>query len=56
TQEQGFVDDYQGIRIATTGERFLIERAIVWNVLNDQGQQVGQAAAFDHWQRLVDRA
>ena len=56
TQEQGFVDDYQGIRIATTGERFLIERAIVWNVMNDQDQQVGQAATFYHWQRLVDRA
>ena len=50
------MDDYQGIRIATTGERFLIERAIVWNVMNDQDQQVGQAATFDHWQRLVDRA
>lgn len=52
TQEQGFVDDYRGIRIGTNGERFLIEQAIVWNVLDEAGVQCGQAATFERWQPL----
>jgi hypothetical protein len=49
TQQQGFVDDYRGIRIGAHGERFLIEQAIVWNVLDESGLQCGQAATFDRW-------
>lgn len=52
TQEQGFVDDYRGIRIGTHGDRFLIEKAIVWNVMDESGTQCGQAATFDQWQPL----
>ena len=49
TSRDGFVDDYQGIRIASTGRRFLIEKAIVWNLVNVQGDRVGQAATFSDW-------
>jgi hypothetical protein len=49
---QGFVDDYQGIRIAASGRRFRIERAIVWNVLDVTGLKVGQAATFSRWHDL----
>lgn len=49
TTRDGYVDDYQGIRIATTGRRFQIEQAIVWNLHNAAGTYVGQAATFDHW-------
>jgi len=52
TREQGYVDDYQGIRISATGRRFLIRQAYVWNLIDEQGERQGQAAAFDHWQRL----
>jgi hypothetical protein len=52
TSLQGFVDDYQGIRIATTGQRFLIRQATVWNLRNPQGDRVGQAATFSHWEQL----
>jgi MEKHLA domain-containing protein len=52
TAGQGFVDDYQGIRIAASGRRFRIERATVWNVLDPAGQRVGQAATFSSWQFL----
>lgn len=52
TQRDGFVDDYRGIRIATDGQRFLIERATVWNVVNPGGVQVGQAATFADWTTL----
>ncbi len=49
TSRDGFVDDYRGIRIASTGRRFLIEKAIVWNLVNDNGDRVGQAATFSDW-------
>jgi hypothetical protein len=52
TSRQGFVDDYQGIRIATTGQRFLIRQATVWNLRNPLGERVGQAATFSQWESL----
>lgn len=52
TTRDGYVDDYRGIRISTTGRRFQIERAIVWNLLDAAGQHVGQAATFAEWTRL----
>jgi hypothetical protein len=45
----GYVDTYRGVRISGTGRRFLVENALVWNVLNSTGQQVGQAATFSQW-------
>lgn len=42
----GFIDDYAGIRISTTGRRFRIERAIVWNLIDAAGVRHGQAATF----------
>lgn len=47
--KQGCIEDYSGIRIARTGERFLIERATVWNLLDRGGDYAGQAAMFRHW-------
>ena len=52
TREQGFVDDYSGVRISKTGRRFRIERAIVWNLNDAEGRPVGQAATFDRWKPL----
>ena len=46
TTQQGFVDNYAGIRISATGRRFWIEDAVVWNLIGEDGQQVGQAASF----------
>lgn len=43
---QGYIDDYSGVRITRSGKRFLIQRAIVWNLLNPQGERLGQAACF----------
>ena len=48
----GFVDDYRGIRISSSGKRFLIERAIIWNLIDHDGQRVGQAATFSQWKPL----
>lgn len=49
---EGYIDDYAGVRISRTGRRFRIEQAIVWNLLDNQGQPCGQAASFDRWQFL----
>jgi len=49
TRENGFINDYSGIRIAADGSRFRIERAIVWNVVDENGEHAGQAATFSEW-------
>jgi hypothetical protein len=48
----GFIDDYRGVRISSTGLRFRIENATVWNVLNRKGVYCGQAAVFFNWTAL----
>jgi hypothetical protein len=48
-RERGFIDDYAGVRISASGRRFRIEQAVVWNLLDEQGQRHGQAATFEHW-------
>jgi MEKHLA domain len=49
---KGYIDDYQGIRLTKTNQRFLIKNAVVWNLLDDNGQYAGQAARFEEWQFL----
>lgn len=51
--QQGFIDDYQGIRISTKGIRFRIENCTIWNVQDSKGNPFGQAASFAHWQILA---
>jgi len=43
---QGFIDDYAGIRISSTGRRFHIGPAVVWNLLDEAGGLHGQAASL----------
>ena len=47
--QQGYMDDYSGIRIAKSGRRFAIEQATVWNLLDNDGAYYGQAATFSRW-------
>ena len=49
-KERGFVDDYSGIRISRMGRRFQIKQATVWNVTDDHGLYLGQAATFSAWE------
>ena len=49
---RGFIDDYSGVRISKTGRRFRISRAMVWNLLTEDGRPCGQAAMFDRWEFL----
>ena len=43
---QGYIDDYSGVRITRSGKRFTIQNATVWNLINQDGVVLGQAAAF----------
>ena len=43
----GCITDYAGVRISSTGRRFRIEQAVVWNLIDEDGVCHGQAAAFD---------
>ena len=54
TTEDGFIDDYSGIRISSSGRRFRIHQATVWNVVDENGDRVGQAAAFSSWKPMED--
>lgn len=49
---RGFIDDYCGVRVAKSGRRFLIERATVWNLLDEKRAAYGQAATFSDWRFL----
>jgi hypothetical protein len=49
---RGYIDNYQGIRISIRGRRFRIHRAVVWNVVDADGNRLGQAATFSEWQWL----
>ena len=46
---RGYLDTYRGVRISSTGRRFLVENALIWNVVDAKGQRVGQAATFSQW-------
>ena len=52
--ESGYIDDYSGVRIASSGRRFVIEQATVWNVIDAAGELHGQAATFARWRWLAD--
>jgi DEAD/DEAH box helicase domain-containing protein len=48
----GYIDNYSGIRISATGRRFVIGKAVVWNLTDADGTPRGQAAMFADWTPL----
>lgn len=50
--QKNYIDDYSGMRISATGKRFRIPAAVVWNIVDDEGQYWGQAATFSDWQHI----
>ncbi len=51
-EQKGYFDKYEGIRISSSGKRFKIKDAIIWNVFNQEGIKIGQAAYFNQIERL----
>ena len=50
--KNGFIDNYSGVRISSTGKRFYIKQATVWNLINKNNEYLGQAASFSDWEYL----
>lgn len=51
-KRKGFTNDYHGIRTSSTGQSFHIEGVKVWNVNDDSGRLIGQAARFLDWRMI----
>jgi hypothetical protein len=51
-QARGFVEGYEGVRVAKSGRRFRIREALLWNLLDETGRTCGQAALFGDWHFL----
>lgn len=49
---QGYAENYCGVRISATGQRFQIKNACIWTILDESGQHIGQAATFTTWSFL----
>jgi len=49
-QKQGYLSDYRGVRISSTGKRFLVEQATIWAIQQPEGTPLGQGATFTRWQ------
>jgi hypothetical protein len=47
----GYIDHYEGIRISSSGKRFKISNAVVWNLTDKNQNYKGQAAWFEQWRR-----
>jgi hypothetical protein len=45
----GYIDDYRGVRISSSGARFRIENVILWTLADDVGVSHGQAAFIPEW-------
>nr|WP_118182840.1 MEKHLA domain-containing protein [Paraburkholderia phosphatilytica] len=48
-RRDGYSANYRGQRIARSGRRFWIEKAVVWNLVDHHGEFRGQAATFSEW-------
>ncbi len=48
----GFIENYSGVRISKNDRRFRIKQATVFNLLDENGDYVGQAATFADYDYL----
>ncbi len=46
------IENYEGIRVNSKGECFMIKNAKIWTIWDEQGDVYGQAATFNHWRSL----
>lgn len=44
--KQGYYENYEGVRISSSGKQFKIKNAVIWNVTNVNDVCIGQAAYF----------
>ena len=46
------IKNYQGIRVNSKGELFIIKNARIWTILDEQGNIFGQGATFNCWWKI----
>lgn len=51
--QDGYFENYEGVRISKSGNRFRIKSALIWNVEDPEGNPIGQAAVFDKYEELA---
>jgi hypothetical protein len=51
-KNSGYSNDYRGTRISSSGTRFDIIDACVFNLIDEHGNYKGQAATFENWEFL----
>lgn len=51
--KKGYITNYEGIRVSSSGKRFYVRNATIWNVMDEEGVRVGQAATFSDWEYLA---
>lgn len=49
---KGFIDNYEGIRVDSKGKEFYIQDVTLWNLIDKEGVNRGQAAMFASWRHL----
>ncbi len=48
----GYIENYSGVRVSSSGARFLIEDATIWNIVDANNVYYGQAAMFEKWKTI----
>lgn len=48
--QKGYINNYEGIRISSTGIRFKIEKVLLWNLPDERNAKIGQVALFRNWE------
>ena len=46
------IENYQGIRVNSQGELFMINNVRIWTMLDEEGHIFGQAATFNSWWKI----
>lgn len=49
---KGYISGYEGIRINAEGKEFYIRNVTLWNLIDKNGKQQGQAAMFEEWEHI----
>jgi hypothetical protein len=52
-ETQGYINNYCGVRISTTGRRFEIQDGLIWTVRDAGDRPCGQAATFSRYEFLT---
>jgi hypothetical protein len=47
--QKGWVENYRGVRRSSTGNLFVIDDTVLWNVVDADGVRHGQAALIKSW-------